>query len=233
MRVKNRLIAITIFTIVIVAAVFHSGHIVIYAISRMHHLEISYSKLENKAFRELVLTDLEVIDGKLGMGLVSEYAIFKPKWKRILAGAVESDFHLSGVRFVRNEPEGPGSYDTLSGLVYTPFASRWTYKDISGKINTFKRGIHIKDFVATSDNIRVSLAGDIYYDNSLNLDIMIYFSNRFVTKIPDVLSTVVLKEEDGEWKSLSVNLKGNYKRPSIEVSGALFRLNIGALSNPR
>ncbi|MBI5144300.1 MAG: hypothetical protein HZA30_04460 [Candidatus Omnitrophica bacterium] len=233
MRVKNRLIAILIFTIVIVAAVFYSDHIVIYAISKMHHLEISYSNLENRAFRELVLTDLGLIDAKRGVGLVSKYAIFKPKWERILAREMESDFHLSGVRFVRNEPEGPGSYDTLSDLVYTPFASRWTYKDISGKITVFKRGVHIKDVVATSDDIRTSLAGDIYYDNSLNLDIMIYFSNRFVTKIPDVLSTVVLKEEEGEWKSLSVNLKGNYKTPSIEVSGALFRLNIGELSTAK
>lgn len=231
MRFKNKLTALFIFFIVLVVLISFFDRIMIYAVSKAYDFHISYSGLENRGYREFIFTDLKVFDEKHGIGTVSEYAQLKPKFKHIFAKDMTVDFHLSRVRFVRNESEIAETYDTLSSLVYTPFASRWFYKEISGKIDMFEKGVRVKDFLATSDDIRTSLTGTIYYDNNLELKVVIYFSNKLLTKIPDPLSKVVLKDEEVGWKSLSVNLKGNYKAPSIEVSGRLFRLNIGGLSS--
>ena len=47
--------------------------------------------------------------------------------------------------------------------------------------------------------------------------------------IPPEFSSVIMKEEANEWKSFSVKLKGDLRSPSVQISGKLFRLNIGTM----
>ena len=84
--------------------------------------------------------------------------------------------------------------------------------------------------MAIGDEIKLSIKGTVSDENIINTDITIYFSDKVTGRVPEELSRVLMRDEDGGWKSLAVNLKGNYNTPSIEVAGKLFRLKIGVAS---
>jgi hypothetical protein len=42
-----------------------------------------------------------------------------------------------------------------------------------------------------------------------------------------------MRDDRPGWKSFTVSLKGDYKSPSIQLSGKFFRLNIGEFAEPK
>lgn len=226
MRLRNNFTVLLIFLSAALVLYLSFGRILIYAIAKINNLDISYKGLKTASLSRFEFKGLKIIDNGRGAGFLSEHARVEPKWKKIFPVNIAIDFDMKDVRFIRKEGQVEETYDTLSGLVGVPFTSRWTYKEISGRIERLEKGVHIQDFSAVSDEIKLLLNGDIYNDNTAKSDIRIYFCEELVRKIPEVLSNVVLQDEEGGWRSLSVNLSGNYKTPAIQVSGKLFRLNI-------
>jgi hypothetical protein len=45
--------------------------------------------------------------------------------------------------------------------------------------------------------------------------------------MPPELTSMALKGETDGWQSLTVKLEGDLSKPSIQVTGKIFRLNIG------
>lgn len=213
---------IVIVALVASALYLSSNRIAVYFFSKAYNLDIAYKNLKGSYFKKVMFDNLNVIDRKNGIGFFAKSADIRP-------GAI-IDFCLRDVHFIKKGDEPAATYDNLTGLVSIPFSSRWTYKELSGKIRPSRRGIDVDGLIATSDEIKLSLTGAIYYDNTIKSDIVIYFSDKLIEKIPDELSKIVLRDEKDGWKSLSVKLEGNYNMPSIQVSGKLFRLNIGVTS---
>jgi hypothetical protein len=222
------IIFIVIFLVIMVAVLYFSfDHVLIYVLSKAYNLNFSYSSLKMESFNHYILEDLNIINKKMGLGLFSRYADIKLTWNRLPFKNMITDFSLKEVNFLKEEPVGKAvCYDSICELVSVPFDSNWTYKEISGKIQPFEDGINIMDFMAVSDEIKLSFRGTIFYTQTLNIDAVIYFSDKLVGKIPKELSTVILQNEDNGWKSLSVKLTGDYKAPSIQVTSKLFRLSV-------
>ena len=164
------------------------------------------------------------------MGFFSARSNMKLNKTTSIFKSMDIDFKFRDVHFIRSKPEEARSiYDSLNKLVAAPFEGRWTYKDVSGTVEIFSNGLTLKNFIANGNEIRLSISGDMYYNNKVNTDITIYFSKHVLKDIPNELSSVIMREEPQEWKSFSVNMKGDYKSPSLKVSGKLFRLNIGTM----
>lgn len=234
MRFKNKMILFFIFLAIAAFTLYlSSGRIIIYVASKMCGMNISYKSLRNASFTEISFNDLNVIDGGTGLGFFSKYAKMRPIWHAGFFQDMTIGFDLRDVRFIKKGEEKAGAYDTLAGLVFTPFNSRWSYKEISGKVRVYREGLYIKDLQALSDEIKLLFTGTVYRDKTIDSDIVIIFSDKLIEDIPEELSNVVLRDEKDGWKSLSVSLTGDYKAPSIQVSGKLFRLNIGTTSDSK
>ena len=79
--------------------------------------------------------------------------------------------------------------------------------------------------------MKVFLKGILFYSQDrADIGVTIQFSPDLLKKIPRELSETVLKGSADGWKSLSVDLKGSFKSPSIEVTGRLFKLSIKEIS---
>ncbi len=221
---------LVILMTVVLALYLASDRIVIYLFSKACDLDISYKDIKRRSATELEFKELTVLDKRIGLGIFSHRATLRPVWKLATFKSLQVTFDLNGVSFVKQEPASPESYNSLPALVAMPFHSRWTYREVNGSIVTSPDGIDIRDFMGTGDLIKLSLKGKIYYDNRINTDVTIYFSNELTKKIPEDLSKLILQEAENGWKSLPVTLAGNYKTPSIQVSGKLFRLNIKTIS---
>ena len=85
----------------------------------------------------------------------------------------------------------------------------------------------IKTFSASGRDVRVILSGDLYYNNIADIDVAIYFSKNALKEVPPELYSVLMRDEPNDWKSFSVKIKGDMKSPSMQISGKLFRFNIG------
>ena len=218
---------VVIFSIIVSLCVAFYGQIAVMLFAKSNNLDISYKRLQASNFTNFVFTDLKTTQHNKGTGLFSSSA----KVRLILNGPdprkATTDFLLYNVHFITSGIIKEASYNNIDGLVAMPFSELWNYKEISGKIIPAADGIFINNFMATGDSIRLSFNGLLTNDNCIKADIGIYFESKLIGKIPPDLTNMALKDSGDGWKSLTVKLEGDLSKPSIQVTGKLFRLNIG------
>ena len=230
---QYRKASIGIIAIIIIAGMVSYNayeRIALFALSKFYSLEISYKSLIKDKQNGLVFENLRVTNKKMGLGFYSKHASLKPVRGANFLKTINFDFKFKDVHFIKNRKEVVKTrYDTLSELAAMPFEGRWTYKEISGVAEIFSNGLTLKNFAANGKDIRLTLSGDIFYNNIVDVEISIYFSKDVLKDIPAELHSVIMKDEPNEWKSFSVKLKGDMNSPSVQISGKLFRLNIGTM----
>lgn len=221
----KKIIAVSavIFITAAVVLYLYFDRLVVFFISNTQNLDISYRSMARASVDTINFKDLSVTDKKSGIGVFSKTGSIKPS---VGFNSFKVGFDLQEVNFIRKKTKAATTYDSLTGLVAIPFNSNWKYERISGSVEKGKDKIEVTGLDAKSEDIRLSFNGTLYHDNNVKSEIKIYFSENLTKKIPDELSSVVLRQEGEGWKSLSVNLTGNFLSPAIQVSGKLFRLNI-------
>jgi len=203
-------------------AIFY-GHIAVFVFAKSNNIDISYGRLTVISLTEFALKELNVVERKRGVGLSSSRGLIELTFDK----PPSAGFVLDDVHFIGKTGGEESSYGNIDGLIAVPFSSLWKYKTISGKIISTKNGTELKDFMAVSDEIRFSINGSLTDGDIINADIVIYFGKDLTGKIPPELASMVLKDGENEWKDLAIKLDGNLAKPSIQVTGKLFRLNIG------
>lgn len=228
---KLKLAVIIALILIIIGAVYLSfDKIALFVLSKFYNIDVSYKEMVKDREKGYSFEDLKIMNRKMGIGFFSGRATLRRLPTSSIFKSLNFDFKFKDVHFVREKSEDrKKAYDTLEGLVAVPFEGRWTYKEISGIVEIFSNGITLKNFTADGKEIRLLVSGDLYYNNVVNADITIYFSKDVLKDIPPELHSIIMKDEPQEWKSFSVNLKGDYRTPSVQVSGKKFRLNIGTI----
>lgn len=222
-----------IFTIVILLALSIVSMAIFYAqiaafiFARSNNIDISYRQVTAGSFTEFIFKDLKVSWPHQGIGLSASGAGIK-----LISGgssplSVATDFVLNDVRFTRKGSGKEISYNNIDGLIAAPFSGLLRYKTVSGKIGAVKDGIELKDFLASGDEIRFSLDGTLVDNSVIAATVTIYFAKDLAGRIPPELANMALKDETDGWKSLALKLEGDLSKPSVQVTGRLFRLNIG------
>ncbi|MFA5143125.1 MAG: hypothetical protein WC522_02990 [Candidatus Omnitrophota bacterium] len=237
MRLGRKLsIVLAIPVILLAAACFYSGPIAVYLVEKTCDLErfqtaydidINYKKSSLNFSRDLLFKDLSIISRKTGFGFICRNARIGPLFGPRNAAL---NFDLQDVNFAKETKEKDIRYDTIGALIATPFDNRWKYSHIRGRIEPAVQRIGIKDFELLSDDIRLIVNGDLFYNGTIESDIVIYFSPTLTAKIPPELANALLTGEKDGWMSLSVRVAGDPGKPAIQVSSKLFRLNIKAVS---
>ena len=205
------------------ALFFYFDRIAVGILDKAYNIDIAYKNCSKSFSGELRFTDLSVVSRATRMGIISKTAGLKPvfKDKHFAVG-----FNLQDGNFIKKGGDRSVRYDTLTALVSTPFNSNWKYREIRGLAEPENNGVKIKEFEAISDEIRLSVKGDLSYKGMINSDIVIYFADSLTRKIPPEFANVVLSNEKDGWRSLSVRLSGDPDKPSMQISSKLFRLNI-------
>lgn len=229
---RNMIAAFMIALFIASCAAFYLffGHIVLYVFSDRYDIELSYKNMKRANSAEFIFEDFKISSRRTGHAIRAKSAsiIFMPK--DVLFRNCEITFRLADGFFLKKESKTGETYAGLAGLVGAPFGSDWRYREISGKIKTFREGVEIKDFIAKGDDIKLSVNGSADNNNLIDFAIIIYFSGRLAGRMQEELSKTFLAPEGGGWRSLSVHVKGNYEMPSMQVTGKLFRLNIKNVS---
>ena len=228
---KSRMLIAAVLLLAVLATIYLSlDRMIIFTLSRIYHVNISYTALKKDAVNGYSFENLKVFNKQAGIGFFSARSNLKLNKKTSIFKSLDIDFKFRDVHFITGKPEDAKSgYDTLDKLVAVPFEGRWTYKDVSGTIEIFSNGFSLKDFTANGSLIRVSASGDIFYDNKVDMTVTIYFSREVLKDIPQELRSVIMNDEPQEWKSFSVRMRGDYRAPSLQITGKLFRLNVGTI----
>jgi len=225
---KNMMILIPVCFLLLTAGIIMLyGHAAVLICSGLNDVDVSYKKMITASPTEFVFRDLKVVGRHRGIGLSSSGASVKLIFDKPSPLNATADFSLNDVQFIRKGGEQVVSYNDIDGLLALPFSSLWNYKTISGKINSIKDGIKIRDFLASGDTVKFSIDGTMTGGNVIDADITIYFSGDLAGKIPPELANMALRGGEGGWKSLTLKVKGDLAKPSIQITGKLFRLNIG------
>ena len=226
--VKNILIsgAAALLSVITALVIFY-GHITAAAFSTLSDTDISYKQVRACSINELIFKGLSVIQRKDGMGVSAvngsvKFALIAERRLELAA-----DFALNDVRFIRAGSPKESSMNSIDGLIAAPFSSFCKYATVSGNISAIKNGMRIRNFLASSDTIRFSLDGTLTEDNVIDASITIYFADSLIGNISPELSSMILKGDSQGWRSLSFRVQGDLAKPSINVTGKLFRLNIG------
>ena len=197
-----------------------------------HDLSIRYASVGRGDRGRLTFEGLNVSDKKTGLGIYSRSADIKISKPALSAKGTPIAFSLYDVNFVNAGPGARTGYTSLEGLASAPFDSAWRYDRVSGHATLSGKNIHIESLSATGNQICLSLNGTVDSE-TLDTNATISFAPELTAKMPKELADAVLtKAGDGGWKSFSASIRGNYKKPSIEVEGRLFRLRFKELSEP-
>jgi len=207
-------------------AVFYA-QIATFIFARSNKIDISYKQVVAGSPTEFIFKDLKAAWHHQGIELSASGASVKLIFDKPFPPKAAADFVLSDVRFIKKGSGKEVSYNNIDDLIAAPFSGLLKYKTVSGKIGMIKNGIILKDFMASGDEIRFSFDGTLTDGNIIDADITIYFAKGLSGKIPPELTSMALKGEADGWKSLALKLKGDLSKPSIQVTGKLFRLNIG------
>jgi hypothetical protein len=230
-KIMKALKIFLIISVVILAVVYAAAPLLsrlgIQALGTAYDLDIKFAALKKIGLGGMTFSELAITDKSRGIGILAKDALIRFKWNGPDPRNATVGFDLHGVRFVKSLREGASNYDTLDGLVAMPFSSAMIYDEIRADIRSSKGDVTISDFIAKSAMVKLSFNGTIRRDNTINSDIVIYFSDDLTKKIPPELTKLALTQEDAGWKSLSVKLQGNYTMPTIQLSSKLFRLKIG------
>lgn len=226
---SKRFIYILSFALVILtasAALFY-GNVAVYLFAKSNGLNISYARLKAVGAHEFVFKDFKALENKRGMGLTAQDAKITLISNSGAPLKPTADIELCSVNFITGRAQKEASYGNIDGLISLPFSGLLRYKTVSGKITSIQNGISVNDFRASGDDIRFSFSGTLTDESNINADISIDFAKNMLGKIPPELTNMVLKGGEGQWKTLSVKLDGDLSKPSIRVTGKMFRLNIG------
>jgi hypothetical protein len=81
--------------------------------------------------------------------------------------------------------------------------------------------------------MRIRGSGLIDKNGRLDCDVNFSFSKEVTDVIPDAVKTALLKHEKEGFMGIALKVKGNYKRPSLHITGDTIMLNImeGILGN--
>ncbi|MCM8790289.1 MAG: hypothetical protein NC938_01115 [Candidatus Omnitrophica bacterium] len=227
MRFRGYLLGIAIVSFSLLMIYIFYGQIAVFVFGAMSDTEIEYREIKTGGMASFVFKGFAINEKKTGIGIFAEDADIRLSLSGADIRRAIIDFNFKKVHFLKKAVEKPISYDNLDGLLAIPFSSDWTYPELRGRLQLKKGGIRLENLMAKSDDLMMSFTGDLNDDRTIKSDIVIYFADKLIAKIPPELTNVILKDEGGKWKSLSVKLEGNYATPSIQVSGRLFRLNIG------
>ena len=227
MRFRKYLLGITLLAAVCAVVFIFYGRAVVYIFAKTNNMEIAYTQLKATRMNEFLFDGLTVRDRKSGMGIFAESARVDFSLKSADPRRIATAFDLKTVNFLTGQQEKAPSYNNIDGLVAAPFNSALHYQSISGKIYRESDCVRIEDVMARSDQLKMRVSGTLKDTSRISSDITIYFADSLTGTIPSEYLLMVLKSDEPGWKSLTVRLEGDFAKPSIQVSGKLFRLNIG------
>jgi len=229
MRMVKKIVAgIAVLLVAAAALLFLSyDRIIVAILEKSYNLDIRYVKCSKDFSGKLNFKDLSVVSKPAGRGIISRTAELRPSFlnKRFVVA-----FNFQDVSFKKEAVNKPEKYDTLAALLSTPFSSDWRYRPIRGVAEPTAKSIKIKEFEAVSDDLKLSLTGELFYTGGIDFDIVIGFAPSLTAKIPPEFANTILDPDKDGWKSLSARISGDPNKPSIQVSSRLFRLKINALS---
>jgi len=214
--------------LVVTAAIlfFFYDRIAVAMLERRYGLDIRYKGSSTTLSGSLDLKGFSVLSRRSGLGLAAGRARFRPYFSD---RRFKLSFDLRDVNFVKRAGGNKGlKYDTLAALVSTPFDGNWKYARIRGTVEPGPAGLRIDDLAAASDQVRLSLKGDLFYNGTVESEIVVSFAPGLAAMIAPELAGALSDEKTG-WKSVSARISGDPDKPSIEVSSKLFRLTIKAL----
>ena len=134
----------------------------------------------------------------------------------------EFSFNLKEIKFYQNI----GILDSVADMLVIPKMPDVEFREIDGVLQLRKNSLYIKNIYAYNDSIRIKGSGWIDRDGLLDCDANFSFYKDITDNIPAVVKETLLTREDKGWMGISFKAHGNYKKPSLHITGNRLELNI-------
>lgn len=131
-------------------------------------------------------------------------------------------FDLKNIRSYRNIE----LLDSVTNMLVISAIPDVEFKEIKSTLQLYKNSIFIKNLYAYNDKMRIVGSGWIDNNGSLDCDVKFSFSKDITDMVPNLVKTALLKYEDEGWMGIALKVKGNYKKPSLHITGDTLKLNI-------
>ena len=138
-------------------------------------------------------------------------------------------FNLKGIKLYQNVE----FLDFVADMLVISKMPDIEFREIEGVLQLHKNAFFLKDVYAYNDKMRIRGSGWVDNDGSLDCNINFSFSKDVTDIIPDAVKTALLTYEGEGWMGIALKVKGNYKKPTLHISGDTLKLNImeGLITN--
>ena len=204
------------------------AHIVLSPFEKKFRNKIEFSSSRIWLPGNIFLEDMSIIDEK-GRLYYCKTAEIKYNLLDLFLKRKGLLCNLKKIKLYRNI----GLLDSVTSMLVIAKMPDVEFEEIGGGLQFRKDTVYIKDAYAYNDAIRIKGSGWIDKNGMLDCDVNFLFHKDITDKMPDAVKTVLLTREDGGWMGISFKVHGNYKKPSLHITGNKLELNImeGLLSD--
>ncbi|MEA3305443.1 MAG: AsmA-like C-terminal region-containing protein, partial [Candidatus Omnitrophota bacterium] len=188
------------------------NHVILLPFEKAFQKKIEFTASSIWLPGKIFLKEASVTD-KSGKLYYCEEVSFRYNVVGMLFGKKELTFNLKKVNLYRDVD----LLNSVSAMLEMSKIPDIEFDAIAGAVKFYKDGIHIKRLSAYNDAMRISGDGRVNAEGVLNCNVNFSFSKNITDMIPDIGKAIILKDEGDGWMGLSLNVTGNYKRPSLRL----------------
>jgi hypothetical protein len=177
----------------------------------------SYIWLPSKIFLE----DVTIID-KSGRLYYCKTFNLRYNLANLLFKKRDFFFDLKNIKSYRNIE----LLDSVTNMLVISAIPDVEFKEMKSTLQLHKNSIFIKNLYAYNNKMRIRGSGWIDSNGSLDCDVKFSFSKDITGMVPALVKTALLQYEDEGWMGIALKVKGNYKKPSLHITGDTLKLNI-------
>lgn len=216
------LIALGVFFILIIPIKSNTfAHIVLSPVEKRFHKKIEFGTSRIWLPANISLEDVSII-GESGRLYYCKTFNLRYNLGDLLFKKREFFFTIKDIKLYKNI----GLLDSIADMLVITTMPDIEFNEIDGTLRVYKNAILVKNFYTCNDNMRIKGNGWIYNDGVLDCNVSFSFSKTVTNMIPDAVKSTLLTHEDEEWMGITLKVKGNYKKPSLHITGDMLKLNI-------
>ena len=140
----------------------------------------------------------------------------------LLFGNREIFLTLKKPKFYRNI----SILDSVASMLVISKMPDLEFEEIKCSLRLGKNLLYIKNAYAYNDLMRIKGSGSIDNAGKLDCDINFSFYKEITDKVPKAIRAIILQDEEEGWMRISFKARGNYKTPSLHITGNRLEMNI-------
>jgi len=229
MNLKKTAIVSSVIAVIVLLSyyapipVFGITKLLLFPIEKRLNADIELGSLRVLLWRSIEAKRIEVA-GNGGFGLKAKSVRIEYDLASVVSGRLHIRCEFEGVSF----DKGSSIIDSVSSALNIDSLSGATFESVTGDFFVGLDDTITQDLTLEGREIRIVANAMTDKKDSVRCLLTIFLREDLAGGIPESASDSIFKNNEGPWRSFSVGIMGDYKKPSISILTKRYKINLSS-----